>query len=367
MAVIRCRRCAEPYPHQGLPYICPACGGTFDFDAPPDFSPERIEPGLPGYWRYRHAFSLFHGAPVISLGEGNTPLLWLTDDDGRKIGMKMESLNPSGSFKDRGSAVLVSQLLARGAESAVEDSSGNAGASFAAYAARAGIRARIFVPESASGPKRVQIENYGAELIPVPGPRIEAAKAVLNEVKRGAIYASHAYMPMGIAGLATIAYEIVEQLGAAPKTVFAPSGHGGLMLGLVRGFAALKNAGVIKNLPYYVGVQSQGCAPLAAAFQGGLEAIQDIPESPTIAEGVRVRYPVQAEALIREIPPHGGTYVTVLEDELLAAYHLLAQRGFYVEPTAALVWAACQKLKNGLPDPIVLILTGLGLKANYSS
>src|SRR5512146_2004733 len=151
MPNIVCKNCREPYPACGAPYRCPVCGGFFDFDGTFAFDPRRVEPNLPGLWRYRHAFSLFPGAPVVSLGEGRTPLIW-EEYAGQPVALKMESLNPSGSYKDRGSAVLVSQLAARGVEEALEDSSGNAGASFAAYAARARLHARVFVPEAASGP-----------------------------------------------------------------------------------------------------------------------------------------------------------------------------------------------------------------------
>ncbi len=125
-------------------------------------------------------------------------------------------------------------------KSAVEDSSGNAGASFAAYAARGGIKARVFIPESASGPKRRQIETYGAELIPVSGPRSAAAEAVEREAQAGEVYASHAYLPFGMAGIATIAYEIFEQLGRAPGTVIAPAGHASLVLGYSARFQSTK-------------------------------------------------------------------------------------------------------------------------------
>ena len=120
MPVVHCVDCQTPYPEIGLPFRCPACGGIYDFDAPPDFEPKKVEKGLPGYWRYRHAFSLFENAPMVTLGEGNTPLIWM-EEENQKVGLKMEHLNPTGSYKDRGSAVLVSQLIGRGATRAVEE------------------------------------------------------------------------------------------------------------------------------------------------------------------------------------------------------------------------------------------------------
>lgn len=360
MSAIRCSSCSQPYPAVGVPFRCPACGGIYDFDGPPDFDPESIDPGLPGLWRYRSAFELPAAAPVVSLGEGLTPLLW-EEWNGGPVGFKLDYLNPTGSYKDRGSAVLASQLLARGVSEAVEDSSGNAGASFAAYAARAGMRARVYVPESASGPKRIQIERFGADLRPIAGPRSAAALAVLEEAQRGVPYASHAYLPFGLAGIATIAYELWQQAGEI-GTVIAPVGHGGLLLGLVRGFTALKKRGCIERLPFFAGVQAAACAPLVAAFERGLEAMESAGEGPTAAEGVRVRRPVRAEALLREIRPGSGTFLAVPEEQILPAAGELARKGIYIEPTSALVWAAFRQLSGKIPAPAILILSGSGLK-----
>ena len=365
MPIIRCTRCGDSYPESGISFRCPKCGGVYDFDGPPDFDANKIEPGLPGYWRYRHSFSLTEDAPIISLGEGRTPLIWM-EERGQRVGLKMEHLNPTGSYKDRGSSVLLSQLAARGATEAVEDSSGNAGASFAAYAARAGIRARVYVPESASGPKRTQIEQVGAELVGVPGPRSAAAEAVLKEAEKGIPYGSHAYLPFGLPGIATIAYELWEELGDVPGTVIAPVGHGGLLLGIVRGFTALRNAGLINQEPFYAAVQAANCAPMVAAAKNGMQALQDLQEAPTIAEGVRVRWPVRVDTLLNEMDPARRMILGIGEEKLLQAFHDLPRHGVHVEPTSALAWAAFQKNLGIFPEPVVIILTGSGLKSTIS-
>src|SRR4030067_761598 len=146
MNAIHCINCHMQYPGGEIPYRCPRCGGLFDFEASWVYDPSQVDPGQPGIWRYRHAFGLPDDAPVVSLGEGNTPLI-LAQAFGHSVAFKCEYLNPSGSFKDRGSAPLVSFIRSRGIESAVEDSSGNAGASFAAYAARAGLKAQGYIPD----------------------------------------------------------------------------------------------------------------------------------------------------------------------------------------------------------------------------
>ncbi len=362
MATIRCVDCSQPYPDESVPFRCPVCGGIFDYDDSPSFSLANLQHHLPGYWRYRASFELVEGAPVVTLGEGNTPLLWEVVAN-QPVGLKMESLNPSGSYKDRGSAVLVSQLLGRGVREAVEDSSGNAGASFAAYAARAGLKCRIYVPESASGPKRRQIEVYGADLIPIPGPRSEAARAVLQEAEKGVPYASHAYLPFGLMGIASIAYELWEQMGGSvPGSLIAPVGHGGLLLGIVRGFSALKKAGYVERVPYYVGVQAAACDPVVQAFFNGLKAMDNAGEGDTLAEGVRVRQPVRGKALIEEIQSTGGEFLAIEEGEISDSFIELGARGYYVEPTSALTWAALKKRLNELPQPIVAVISGNGLK-----
>jgi len=222
--MIFCSNCQDPYPEDQTPYRCPICDGIFDFLGDLQFNPQQIEPSLPGIWRYRHTFILPEESPIISLGEGNTPLVW-SHAFNQHVAFKLEFLNPTGSFKDRGTAPLVSFLRYRGVTAAVEDSSGNAGASFAAYAAAANMQARIFVPAYASGPKLAQIEAYGAEVISVPGPRSNAAKAVQQAAEQGVVYASHAYLPHDVFGYATIAYELFDQLGEVPGTVIAPVGQ----------------------------------------------------------------------------------------------------------------------------------------------
>ncbi len=359
--MILCTNCRRPYPDTGAPYRCPSCGGFYDFSEFPAFDPGQVDPSAPGIWRYWSALGLSAQAPQVSLGEGNTPLIW-SEAFGRRVAFKLESLNPSGSFKDRGSATLVSFLCSRGVEAAVEDSSGNAGASFAAYAARARLHATVYIPASASGPKRSQIEAYGAQVIPVPGPRSNASEAVRQAAEAGAVYASHAYLPFNLPGYATLAYEIVDQLGQAPGTFILPAGQGGLLLGAARGFEALQRAGQIERIPHLVGVQALACAPLWAFSRYGYHAFSWVTEGDTLAEGVRVFRPLRGDAVIQVVESSGGEFLSVSEDRILPGRDQLAHLGFYVEPTSALVWDALEQGITRFPEPIVVILTGSGLK-----
>jgi threonine synthase len=359
---ISCTNCGRSYPVDGVPYCCPECGGLYDFRAAPKFDLAAVDSSQPGIWRYRHAFGLPEQVAPISLGEGDTPLVW-AQAFGRQVAFKCEYLNPSGSFKDRGSALIAAWLKAHGVTEAVEDSSGNAGASFAAYAAGAGIKARIFVPASAAGPKRRQIEAYGAELVPIPGSRSDVTEAVKEAAQRGGAYASHANLPFNLPGYATVAYEVFEQLGKQmPGGVVVPAGQGGLLLGLARGFGILRVANDLDGGPEIIGVQARACAPLWAMFTAGGEGLGFVAENPTLAEGVRVRYPLRGDAVLAAVRNSGGTMCAVDEEEILPGRDALAHLGLYVEPTSAIVWSALAQTLYQLPDPIVVILTGAGLK-----
>ncbi len=367
MSSVVCTNCGRPYPDQGAPYRCPVCTGLYDFKTFPEFDPAQIDRTQPGIWRYQHVFGLPPGAPIVSLGEGGTPLVELKAF-GKRVLFKLEFTNPTGSFKDRGSLVLLSFLCSRGVKEAVEDSSGNAGASFAAYAARAGVKATVYVPEAASGPKRRQIAAYGAAIVAVPGPRSKAAESVRKAAQGETAYCSHAYLPYNLPGYATLAYELVEQLGAAPGTVVCPAGQGGQLLGLARGFDALRKAGKIPKIPRLLGVQAEACAPMWALATygpqglGWMAGMSSFTEGETVAEGIRVRNPLRGDAVIQAVQASGGTWVSVPEEKILPGRDELARRGLYVEPTSGIVWPALEA--GELDEPIVAILTGSGLKSS---
>lgn len=371
---ITCLNCGRPYPDQGTPYKCLKCGGLFDISEL-EFDPAQVDTSQPGIWRYRHTFAgLPVNFPAVSLGEGATPLIW-SAALGRQIAFKCEFLNPTGSFKDRGTTVITAFLKSRGVTAALEDSSGNAGASFAAYAARAGMKAGIYIPAASSGPKRRQIELYGAELHPVEGTRAEVTAALESALQapspfgRGlgvrAAYASHAWLPVNIPGYATAAYEIFEQMDGVPGAVIVPAGQGGLLLGLYRGFSALKRAGLVKSIPYIVGVQPRACAPLWVLSTAGMSALGFITEGQTLAEGTRVKQPLRAGALLQMVEAGHGEFIPVDETDILRGRDELAKRGLYVEPTSAIVWSALEQTLARLPDPVAVVLTGSGLKYSH--
>jgi threonine synthase len=356
-----CGNCGGAYEAQAFPYCCPTCGGLYELHLP--LVAEIPDPPIPrrGLDRYRSMLPLPPEAPLVSLGEGGTPLLAHHLDE-REIYFKCEHLNPTGSFKDRGTAVIVSALVNQGIHEAVEDSSGNAGASFAAYCSRAGIRACIYIPEYAAGPKRSQIERMGAEVIAVPGPRSAASKAARRRAETGAAYASHAHLPHVHAGMATMALELVAQLERAPRAIVTPVGQGTLLLGLYDGFHALVAAGRIDSIPQMVGVQARACAPIWAAHAFGSQAAASMVEGETLAKGIRIAEPLRKEAVLAAVRQTGGRILAVEEPQIQAGRDALAAAGFYVEPTSAVVWPALREVLPELPDPVVVVLTGSGFK-----
>jgi len=350
------------YPYDTYQWRC-ECGGVFELEGVPGFAKDDIETSDFSLWRYRATLPVRHKG-LISLGEGFTPLVETQVYDTR-IHCKLEFLAPTGSFKDRGTAVLVNVLRELGVRRVVEDSSGNAGASLAAYAARAGIKAEIYVPAHASPAKLHQIAIYGAKLVKVEGPRERAARAVQEAAAQGAYYASHYYNPFTLEGLKTIAYEIWEQLGwRAPDNLVLPVGHGTLLLGAYRGFKDLLTAGLIEKLPRLLAVQAETCAPLYEAYQRGLDDAFPIEKRQTIAEGISIAQPVRGRQILAAVRETGGAVLAVNDEETLRARDELAQCGFYVEPTSAVAIAALPRLRGLIgPEEITIVpLTGSGLK-----
>ena len=359
---IICTNCGRVYPVDGSPYRCTVCGGIYDFQDPIIYASEKIDQLQPGIWKYRHTFNINDDVSAISLGEGDTPLVW-TEMFGQNIAIKCEHLNPTGSFKDRGSSLIVSTLKSQNIDKLIEDSSGNAGASLAAYSARAGMDLSVFIPETASGIKRKQIEAFGARIFQVKGTRSVVTESAKKMADSGVAYASHAYLPFNIPGYATVAYEIFEQFGKkAPGTVIVPVGQGGLLIGVARGFAALKKAGKIENTPSFIGVQARACAPLWSIYIGGIDGLRFATDGSTLAEGVRVWQPIRGDSVLKEIGSSSGKLVAVDEEDIVIGVKEFARRGFHIEPTSALTWSALKQSVGSCEGPIVVILTGSGLK-----
>ncbi|MEM0373091.1 MAG: pyridoxal-phosphate dependent enzyme, partial [Sulfolobales archaeon] len=263
-------------------------------------------------------------------------------------------------YKDRGAVTLISYLKQKGIKKISEDSSGNAGAAIAAYAARAGIEALIYVPETAKGNKLRQIEAYGAKVIRVKGSREDVA---INAEKAGVYYASHVLNPEFRDGIRTLSYEISRDLGwKSPDLIFLPVSAGTLLLGVYEGFRHLLISGIIEKMPKIIAVQTSQVMPVCSKLKG-------IPYTPpaqvsSVADALISTNPILIDEMIKVLKENGDC-VIVDEREIIDAHSKLAKSGFFVEYSSATVYAAYEKYNsNGENNDLlsVLILTGHGLK-----
>ena len=361
-------------------YIDPRSGATFPISQPrwcgPDQTPLLLSPltGLTrtqidtatrSLWRYRAAFPFPIDDP-ITLGEGTTPLLPRTIA-GVTVLLKCEWFNPTCSFKDRGTSVMLSLLRSQGVSHVLEDSSGNGGASVAAYAAAGGMAATILAPSSTSPAKTVQMRAHGATVELIPGTRQDTADAAIARAD-SIFYASHNWHPFFLHGTKTLAYELWEDLGfQVPDNVITPCGAGSTVMGFQIGFSELLRANETDRLPRIFAAQPANCAPIAAAFMAGSDSAVPTPISPTIAEGTAIAQPVRMREVLGALRETRGGAVSLTEHEIGKATLDLARLGIYVEPTCAQAAAAFEKLlATGTITPeqtTVLVMTGTGIKA----
>jgi threonine synthase len=340
-------------------------GGPLMIEALPGIGRGEIARGIRSLWRYAAALPIDVREPV-SLGEGCTPLVarrWR----GAEILFKLEFVAPSGSFKDRGASVMVSLLRQQGIARILEDSSGNGGAAIAAYAAAAGIGAKILVPASTQPAKTVQMRAYGAEIELIPGSRQDTAEAAKRQAE-AIFYASHNWQAFFLQGTKTLAYELWEDLGfRAPDNVIVPMGAGSNVLGCDIGFGELLRRGEIARLPRLFCVQPENCAPIHASFAAGTDALVPVEAKPTIAEGAAITHPVRLREVLAAIRRSRGATLAIPEAEIAAAVRGLAASALYAEPTSALAAAALTRLLEagtiGPGEVTVAVLTGSGLKA----
>lgn len=304
-----------------------------------------------GVWRYRQDLAV-RGDPV-SLGEGGTPVIAYD-----RFLLKLEGFGPTGSFKDRGAATAVTAARAAGARTVVEDSSGNAGSAIAAYAAAAGLRARVFAPADIIEAKAKTIQALGAELIRIQGPR-SAVTAAAVAATADAYDAGHARDDAFLEGTKTIAFELYEELGDQLHDIVTPVGQGTVLIGLAMGFADLVMAGLLARAPRLHGVQSEACAPLVRGLPNFRPA--PVTRQPTIADGISIPEPTRAERSYNAVRHSGGRWIAVSEAAIETAWRQAAADGLLIEPTSAAALVGAQRLD--LPQGTVVIITGSGLKA----
>ena len=356
MASILCNECGAPA--EPLEWRCGACGGSLDLDNLPPFDPASIDQSDYSLWRYG---AMLPVARRFSLGEGMTPLVKV-ELDGLSCQAKLEYLNPTGSFKDRGSATLLNHLADQGVTDVIDNSSGNAGASLAAYAGLAGMAATIFVPAAtAVASKKRLIQAFGGAIVESRDYPADVYRAA-----RQTTYASHAWSPWFVLGQQTAAWETWEQLGQrAPDAIATPAGHGGLFLGFHRGFKALRDVGLITRLPRMIALQAGGVDPIVRAWEAGSDAPPQIAPGASVADGILVDAPVRGQQILRALDESDGFALRLSDEAILSAQRRLQRRGLLIEPTSAIAAAALPQIRAriGRDATLVVALTGSGLKS----
>ncbi|GKS57726.1 threonine synthase [Nitrospira sp.] len=360
----RCIQCEATYPLETVCYTCAACGGLLEIRLDADrFADPRFEGR--GVWRYA---AMLPGAdgPRVSLREGDTGL-YRCDRLGPALGIrnlyiKNEGDNPTGSFKDRGMTVGVTWAQRIGFKAVACASTGNTSASMAAYAARAGMRAIVLIPDGkiAMG-KLAQAIVHGAEVVRIRGDFDDAMKLVreLSEAD-GAIYLLNSINPFRLEGQKTLAFELVETLGAAPDVVIAPMGNAGNISAIWKGFTELECARRIDRLPRMIGAQAEHAAPIVHYLRDHAEC--RVEKAETVATAIRIGAPVNWPKAVAAIRASGGDANLVTDEEIIAAQRRLAsEEGLFVEPASAAPLAYLAR--HGVDaETVVCVCTGHGLK-----
>ncbi|MEM1677711.1 MAG: pyridoxal-phosphate dependent enzyme [Ignisphaera sp.] len=297
---------------------------------------------------------------VKSLGEGSTPIV-SAELYGVKVYFKLEYLNPSGSFKDRGSAVSLSHAFSVKALCSIEDSSGNAGFSVALYSRVLGIEPYIVVPSSIAYGKRLAIEVVGGNIVEVSSREEASDVAKKISLEKNCYYIDHLSSPLYIEGYKTISYEVFEEIGEV-DAIISPVGSGGLFIGIYRGFSKLYEMGLIKKKPRMIAVQGVDVAPVYERLYG----FKYLDGTSSLADGIRIASPPRIDEVVKIIIESKGTVVLVNDSEIISSIKELIDMGFIVEPTSATAYAALKKLIGKLmemgAETIVIPLTGAGIK-----
>ena len=354
----RCVSCGETQSARISDLSCNACGSVLDVNY------HEVADG------YGPRLPLARPSERTSLGEGNTPLVALpaiAKSLGiRALWAKLEMMAPTGSFKDRGSTILISAALEAGVTEFVEDSSGNAGASLSAYAAAAGITAHVFFPDSAAKGKVDQIGIFGASLHPTPGPRQAATDAAVSYVSDNALpYLSHNLSPYFLEGMKSFSYEVIGSDAAGVTDIVAPVGNGSLLIGMFKGFEELMASGRITSAPTFHAVQAEAVKPLIAALEA--ERWTFDADRKTVASGISVSHPPRLQQCVDVVKLSDGTGIAIDDPTMLSWQNRLAsEAGIFCEATSAAAFAGLEAMiarGDISEDAQVLVpITGSGLK-----
>ena len=373
-----CSACTYEQPGERAAGVCPECAQPL-LVRHLHVEPGTIDSARWDLWRYRAALPLMPAELPVSLGEGMTPLLEsrsLAADLGvGTLRIKDEALNPTGSFKARGMSVAVTRARALGAKGFVVPTAGNAGAALAAYAAAAGLPARVFAPDTTPAPLLAMTRSLGATVVLVAGHIGDAGRAARAfAAESGYLDVSTLREPYRIEGKKTMGMEIAEQLGwRLPTVIVYPTGGGTGLIGMWKVFAEMREWGWIASdvaMPRMIVAQSAGCAPIVRALQEGATSATPWENPTTHASGLRVPGPLGDRLILRAVRESGGTAIAVSEEQIRSGRDLLAEStGIDAAPEGGCALEALRELvKSGLAGPdddVVVFNTGSGASYRF--
>jgi threonine synthase len=375
---IACSRCDNRFRLDQLLNLC-SCGAPllvrYDLEkASAALTKSSFQSRGANLWRYRELLPVQNQINVVSLGEGFTPLLeaktLAQELSLRRVWIKDEAQNPTGSFKDRGLCLAVSRAKELGVKKIAIPSAGNAGGSLSAYAARVGIEANVFMPKDTPAANQIEVRQYGARLTLVDGLINDCGRIIAErKAAEGWFDVSTLKEPYRVEGKKTMGYEIAEQLNwKLPDVIIYPTGGGTGLIGMWKAFAEMEEMGWIgKDRPRMVSVQASGCAPIVRAFAEGKNIAEPWQNAKTVASGLRVPQAVADFLMLRALRESEGTALSVSDDEMLAEIPRVGRaEGIFFCPEGAACVAALRQLAKqrwiNPTDEIVIFNTATGLK-----
>jgi len=371
---LQCFECQARQRTENTSFRCEKCGGLLEVkfnlsDRSPNWKKRSLS-----VWKYKELLPIDRQESIVSLGEGGTGLHHCKRL-GKKLGLKKlyvknEGENPTGSFKDRGMTVAVSKAVEKHRRRVICASTGNTSASLAAYSAKAGLDCIVFIPKGKIAPgKMIQVIMHGARIVEVDGDFDKALEIVVKLVAdRKDLYLMNSVNPYRLEGQKTLGFEIHDQLdGQSPDAVFLPVGNGGNISAVWKGFNELQQLGLSRDKPRMIGIQAAKAAPIVHAIRNHASRVLPVAKAETIATAIRIGSPVNWPKVLRAIRDSNGTAETVTDIQILNAQTQLARdEGIFVEPASAASIAGLEKIvedkKIDRNDTIVCVTTGHGLK-----
>ena len=377
---LECTACGKRHEWKQLQNLCAACGKPLfaiynleslrKLECKLHSSLDKRDKSL---WRWRELLPLPQDCDPVSLGEGGTPLLQskrFGPDIDTDLWIKDESVNPTQSFKARGMSVAVSMAKYLGAKKLAVPSAGNAGGAMAAYAARAGLEAHVFMPRDTPRANLIECREVGAEVTLIDGLITDCgAEIAKRKEKEGWFDVSTLKEPYRIEGKKTLGYEIAEQLDwKLPDVILYPTGGGTGLIGMWKAFDELEKLGWIGNKrPRMFSIQASGCAPIVRAFEAGEKFAAEFPNAQTAASGLRVPKAIGDFLMLNILRESKGGAIAIDDDEMIRAVREVGStEGLFVAPEGAACFVALKKLrasgKIGAAERVVIFNTGSGIK-----